>query len=220
MTREEQRILREREKTLEKNLKKTCKETGKRRGWKTVSGEQYQVRDSFLYILYIAFPTSLEREQVVKADLRCKPLVVDEMYWNVFQMAEEAAKQPFSFHVTGAFTARGLWLPPRKEPLSAPEEPEAAVEAIFDWAEELMGKDLAFPDLPAYRERLETAEHPKALEIILCLLCEGQYAGALERIEAELSRGETGGFSRLNGRRSILEDARDWCAARLREAEE
>ena len=48
MTREEQRILREREKTLEKNLKKTCKETGKRRGWKTVSGEQYQVRDSFL----------------------------------------------------------------------------------------------------------------------------------------------------------------------------
>lgn len=215
MTREDQRMLRE----LEKTLKKTCRETGKRRGWKTVSGEQYQVRDGFLYVLYIALPAFFDRERAVKVNLRCKPLAVDEMYWDVFRMAEEAAKQPFSFHVTGAFTARGLWLPPWREPLSEPEALDAVVEAVFDRAEELAEKEIAFPDLPAYRKRLEEEDRPRTLEIILCLLCEGQYAGALKRIETELSQGETGGFSRMGGKRSILEDARDWCAARLREAE-
>ena len=34
-------------------------------------------------------------------------------------------------------------------------------------------------------------------------------------IEENLDRGENGGFSREGGRRSILEDARDYCAARL-----
>ncbi len=37
----------------------------------------------------------------------------------------------------------------------------------------------------------------------------------MELIEASLAQGERGGFLRENGRRSIMEDARDWCAARL-----
>ena len=41
MTREEQKFARE----LKKPLAKTCKEIGKKRGWKTIAGEQYQVRE-------------------------------------------------------------------------------------------------------------------------------------------------------------------------------
>ena len=37
----------------------------------------------------------------------------------------------------------------------------------------------------------------------------------MERINAALARGDNGGFSREAGRRSIMEDARDYCAARL-----
>ncbi len=80
MTREDQRVAQE----LKKALNKTCREIGKRRGRKTI----------------------FDRERAVKVNLRCKPLAVNEMYWDVFQMAEEAAKQPFSFYVAGAFTAR------------------------------------------------------------------------------------------------------------------
>ena len=39
----------------------------------------------------------------------------------------------------------------------------------------------------------------------------------MELIEENLARGERGGFSREGGRRSVLEDARDYCAARLAE---
>lgn len=80
MTRENQRVVRE----LRKALNKTCREIGKRRGRKTI----------------------FDRERAVKVNLRCKPLAVNEMYWDVFQMAEEAAKQPLSFHAAGAFAAR------------------------------------------------------------------------------------------------------------------
>lgn len=213
MTREEQRLLKEREKSLEKALKMTCKEIGKRRGWKTVAGEQYQVRDGMLFILYVSFPV-FDIGGTLKVHLHLKPLAADEMYWDVFHMRETADGQPFSFHVTGAFTARGLWLPLWKEPVPSPEELPAAVEAVFDRAEELVEEN-SFPDMASYRRRLEAEEQPRTLEIVLALLCEGAYEEAMEKIEAALARGDNGGVSREGGRRGILEDARDYCAARL-----
>lgn len=211
MTREEQKLMRE----LEKLLTKTCKETGKRRGWKTISGRQYQVRNGVLYVLSVSFPV-FDNGRTLKAHLRCKPLILDELYWDVFHMAEEAKKQPFSFHVQGAFTAPSLWLPVWKEPLPSPEVLADAVEAVFGRAEALVEEN-AFPDVTAYRERLEAEPRKQALGIVLCLLCEGKYAQAMEAVEDAQARGDNGGFSRENGRRSILEDARDWCAARLEE---
>ena len=178
MTREEEKRLREQEKALDKALAKTCKEIGKRRGWKTVSGEQYQVRDGMLYILYVSFPV-FEIGRTLKVHLHFKPLAVDEVYWDLFHMAEEAAKQPFSFHVRGAFTARGLWLPLWNEPVPSPEELSAAVEAVFDRAERLV-KENSFSDMTTYRRRLEAEEEPRMLEIILALLCEGAYEEAIK----------------------------------------
>ena len=212
MTREEQKKIREREKLLKKAMENACREIGKRRGWKTVRGHQYRVRDNLLDVL-IVMPSAFD-SQILKANFYCKPPALDEMYWKVFHMAEEAAEQPFSFHVWGAFTARGLWLPAWQERLSGPEDPESAVEAVFDRAEALAAEN-TFPDLAAYRARLEAEERPKVLEIILRLLCEENYLRAMALIEENLARGESGGFSREGGRRSILEDARDYCAARL-----
>ena len=209
MTREEQRFARE----LKKPLEKACKEIGKKRGWKTISGEQYQVRDRMLYMLYIT--QSVWDCHVLKATLSFKPVALDEIYWEVFQMADVAAKQPFSFHVRGAFTARGLWLPNWQAELSSMEELEAVVERIFDQAEEKVAEN-QFSGLASFRRRLEEEDRSHhGLSIILCLLCEEKYPEAMEAIQAALAQGDSGGFSRENGRRSIMEDARDWCAARL-----
>lgn len=208
MTREEQREIRE----LRKSLEKTCKETGKRRGWKTIAGQQYQVRNGILYVLYAGL--SPFDSGCLKVNLRCKPVALDEAYWEVFHMAEEAAGQPFSFRVQGAFTAPSLWLPAWKEPFSPPEALETAVEAVFDRAE-VPAAENAFPDLAAYRVRLEAEECSQTLGIILCLLCEGQYGRAMEYIREALAQGNSGGFSRESGRRTIMEDARDYCAARM-----
>lgn len=211
MTREDQKRIRE----LKKSLERTCREAGKRRGWRTIAGAQYRVQGGVLYILYVSVPP-IDCGRMLSAWLRCKPLILDEMYWSVFHMAEEAAKQPFSFHVNGAFTAPELSLGRWKEPLSAPESLESAVESVFCRAEALTAEN-AFPDIAAFRARLESEPSGsyRTLNTVLCLLCEGNDPGAMAEIESALSRGENGGFLRMNGRRSILEDARDWCAARL-----
>lgn len=209
MTREEQRLIRE----LKKPLGKTCKEIGKRRGWKTIAGEQYRERDGMLYMLIVSIPP-VDCGKMLKMNIRCKPPALDEVYWDVFHMAEEAKEQPFSFHVNGAFTAPSLWLPVQKLPLPGPEALESVVEAIFDRTEELV-KEHTFPDIAAYRARLEADSRGRTLEIILCLLREEKYPQAMELIEKSLLEGERGGFLRENGRRSIMEDAREYCAARL-----
>ncbi|WP_297871814.1 hypothetical protein [uncultured Oscillibacter sp.] len=209
MTREEQRLIRE----LKKPLGKTCKEIGKRRGWKTIAGEQYRERDGMLYMLIVSIPP-VDCGKMLKMNIRCKPPALDEVYWDVFHIAEEAEKQPFSFHVNGAFTAPSLWLPVQKLPLPGPEALESVVEAIFDRTEELV-KEHTFPDIASYRARLEADSRSRSLEIILCLLCEEKYPQAMELIEKSLLEGERGGFLRENGRRSIMEDAREYCAARL-----
>lgn len=209
MTREEQRLIRE----LKKPLGKTCKEIGKRRGWKTIAGEQYRERDGMLYMLIVSIPP-VDCGKMLKMNIRCKPPALDEVYWDVFHMAEEAKEQPFSFHVNGAFTAPSLWLPVQKMPLPGPEALESVVEAIFDRTEELV-KEHTFPDIAAYRARLEADSRGRTLEIILCLLREEKYPQAMELIEKSLLEGERGGFLRENGRRSIMEDAREYCAARL-----
>ena len=209
MTREEQRLIRE----LKKPLGKTCKEIGKRRGWKTIAGEQYRERDGMLYMLIVSIPP-VDCGKMLKMNIRCKPPALDEVYWDVFHMAEEAKEQPFSFHVNGAFTAPSLLLPVQKLPLPGPEALESVVEAIFDRTEELV-KEHTFPDIAAYRARLEADSRGRTLEIILCLFREEKYPQAMELIEKSLLEGERGGFLRENGRRSIMEDAREYCAARL-----
>ena len=209
MTREEQKFARE----LKKPLAKTCKEVGKKRGWKTIAGEQYQVREGMLYVLMVT--QSVWDCHALKANLYFKPVALDEIYWEVFQMADVAAEQPFSFHVRGAFTARGLWLPNWQAEIAGLEELEAVVEGIFDQAEEKVAEN-QFPDIASFRRRLEEEDRAHhALSIILCLLLEEKYPEAMEAIQAALDRGDRGSFSRENGRRSIMEDARDWCAARL-----
>ena len=213
MTREEQRYLRE----LKKPFETACRSVGKRRGWKSISGIQYQVRNGMLYELFPDLSWA-DRGKALKAWLCCKPVVLDEMYWDVFHMREEAAKMPFSFHVNGAFTAPVYTLDRWKTPLPGPEILKEAVDALLDQAEALV-EEHPFPTLADFRRAVETepANSGRTLNIVLCLLCEGAYEEAAREISAALARGEAGGFLRMDGNQAILEDARDWCAERAAE---
>lgn len=211
MTREEQRVIRE----LKEPLIQACKEAGKRRGWKTVSGSQYFDRGGILYMLRVSLPPVCGG-RAVSAWLSCKPLALDEMFWEVFHMAEEAAKMPFSFHVNGAFTAPVLTLGRWEEPLPAPEDLECVLETVFSRAETLAAEH-PFPTPAEFRQAVERepANSHRTLNIILCLLYEREYVQAMEEIGVALAQREDGGFLRMNGKRGILEDAREWCASRL-----
>lgn len=209
MTREEQRYLRERKKPFAQ----ACRQVGRARGWKTIAGQQYRAAGDVLYMLYLSLSPA-GGGRAASAWLSCKPLALDELYWEIFHMEEQASAMPFSFRVNGAFTAPVLTLDRWRGDL--PEgELEPAVEELFRAAEE---KCVPFPDIPAFRSAV-TGVRGQELNEILCLLLEQRYGEAMERIEKELSAGGNGGFARATdtGCVSILEDARDWCAARMEE---
>ena len=108
MKREAAKILREKEKSLEKAIKLIAK----KRGYKSVMGFPYKIVDGFLYEALIS--TSVKDKD--KPDLfpklyiyiQSKPLLLDLIFWKVFDMYEEASKQPESFHIKGAFIANGV----------------------------------------------------------------------------------------------------------------
>lgn len=213
MTRAEQRLFRE----TGKQLEKTCKELGKRRGWKTIAGRQYQVREEILYELMVFLRDRAGGGMDLMAWCLCKPLALDGIFWKVFHMEEIAASQPFSFHVRGAFTARSLELDKWRVPLSGPDALEETAEAVFDRAEALTEAH-PFPTLADFRQVVEQGPAAvRTLNVILCLLAEENYPRAMEEITAALGRGETGNISDAGRGTNILEDARDYCAARLGE---
>lgn len=210
MTREEQRRVRE----LKKPFAQACRNIGKARGWKTIAGYQYQVRDGVLYQLYLSLPPS-GGGRAASARLSCKPLALDDLFWEIFHMTEAAGSMPFSFHVNGAFTAWPLQIGHWGGELG--EGLETSVERLFREAEEKVGEHL-YPDIPAFREAAAQVQG-QTLNVILCLLLEKRYEEASRAIGRALERHEHGGFARAteDGCVDILEDARDWCARRLEE---
>ena len=206
MTREEQRASRELKKAAERQLRST----GRIHGWRSISGSLYRRQGEMLYVA-LMWPETSERGAALHVRLMCKPLALDEMFWEIHRMAADAAAQPFSFHVQGAFTAPGLTLYQGEIALSDSEPLEEQAEDAFLLTEHVI-QEKGILDLTSFHQALRSAptnEHV-TLDIVLCLLCEGAYGKAAEEIGAALERGESGGYRR--GNTSILEDARDWCA--------
>lgn len=208
MTREEQRYLRE----LKKPFELACRQVGRTWGWRSIAGTRYQVRDGMLYELYLYLPpVGVGRR--ASAWLNCKPLALDDLFWEIFHMREEAEKMPFSFHVNGAFTAHVLTLDRWSVEL-LPEALEAAVNHLFAEAEKKIAAR-PFPDISSFRQAA-AGIRGQELNVVLCLLLEGRYHEAAGTIDDALAQGRDGGYLRMSGG-SILEDAREWCAIRLAE---
>ena len=208
MTREEQRRVRE----LKKSFAQSCRSIGKAQGWKSVSGWQYQVRGDVVYQLYLYLPPSGGGKKAA-AQLSCKPLVLDDLFWEISHMTQTARSMPFSFHITGAFTPYPLQI--ARWDVTLEEDLEASVEHLLEEAERQVELHL-YPDIPSFRAVL-TDVPGQTLNIILCLLAEKRYEEAAAAIGQAQARHENGGFARTteNGLVDILEDARGWCAGKL-----
>ena len=78
----------------------------KKNGYKSLMGFPYKIIGGFLYEALIS--TTREKSGInpqLSIFIQSKPLILDEIFWKVFGMYEDAKKQPESFHVKGAFTA-------------------------------------------------------------------------------------------------------------------
>lgn len=97
MTRQEQKAVKELSAMISKNTKVIARE----HGFKVVSDCAYKVLGDFLYEVFLSAPP-VRCGTAIRAVVSVKPCVIDNVFWDVYEMGEVARKKPFSFHITAA----------------------------------------------------------------------------------------------------------------------
>ena len=208
MKREAAKILREKEKSLEKAIKLIAK----KRGYKSLMGFPYKIVDGFLYEALIS--TSVKDKD--KSDLfpklyiyiKSKPLLLDLMFWKVFDMYEEASKQPESFHIKGAFIANGVIIDDFYQDFFEEENQEITANIIFDKVNLIIENSRKHTFNIDTFETLITDKPNEELNKILILIIKKDFKKAEEIINNCIKREISGGF--LNGQKSIIEYAKEF----------
>ena len=202
MTNEELARIRSLKAYLKRNRRVSCQKYDCR----CIGDFIYREIGGYIYVIL----TSVTEPDSVTVRIWCKPIALDELFWEVFDMKESASKQPFSFHVNGAYTAGKLAI----EKFDVPADDTAKLyDLILSEAVKLIS---------GYSEKFRTPEDFKAaiserpgesLNMILCEILDSNFHEALFRIEECLDKNETGGY--LRGSKSILEYAREYCVRNL-----
>ena len=208
MKREEAKILREKEKDLEKSIKLIAK----KRGYKSIMGFPYKIVDGFLYEALIS--TSLKDKE--KLDfipklyiyIQSRPLILDLTFWKVFDMYEEASKQPESFHINGAFTANGVVIDDFYQDFFEEENQELIANIILDKVNLIIenSRKKIF-DIDTF-ETLISGKPNQELNKILILIIKKDFKKAKEIINRCIKSEISGGFS--HGQKSIIEYAKEF----------
>ena len=133
MTREEQKAVRELKNTIKKMLKPSCKAFN----YKTASGWGYKVVNDYIYILYISVPP-VSRGKYIRAKVSVKPILIDTIFWEVYEMTEIANGQSFSFHVAAAHAPYPLEIEKFETPVATLEDVTLAIEEILRKADDIL----------------------------------------------------------------------------------
>ena len=91
-----------------------------------IAGIPYIVHNDWLYTILVS-----NSHNSIRIVIEVKPVIIDEVFWTVFEMKEEASKKPFSFHVNAAFAPRSFWLEEWKIPVMEIEEADTVLEKAF-----------------------------------------------------------------------------------------
>lgn len=188
MTREEMRMRRELQKAIEKEH---LRPISKSHGYKMIAGIPYIVHNDWLYTILVS-----NSHNSIRIVIEVKPVIIDEVFWTVFEMKEEASKKPFSFHVNAAFAPRSFWLEEWKIPVMEIEEADTVLEKAFvEIDEKIAGYCEQLKTIQDFKELVQSHEPVNYLNCILCDIAEGNFESALTKVEEELSNNHSGGFA-------------------------
>ncbi|MDE5892382.1 MAG: hypothetical protein K2H45_05630, partial [Acetatifactor sp.] len=162
MTREEMGRIRELKKAVEKDF---LRPISKKYGYKMISGIPYCVHDDWLYTIYVSVS-----HDGIRMVINVRPIAIDEAFWEVFEMKEEADKKPFSFHVNAAFVPHSFWLEDWKIPVTGEEEAESVLEQAFTDANERIA--VYCEQIRTIQDFKELVQNHEPINHLNCILCD------------------------------------------------
>jgi hypothetical protein len=207
MKREDRRKLREKEKALEKAIKTVSKKSG----YKSIMGFPYKIIDGFLYVALIS-TTRAESgfNPQLYIYIQSKPLILDEIFWKVFDMYEVAKKQPESFHVKGSFTARAVIIDDFYQDFFEEENQEIVAVKILEKVTLLIenSRKKVF-DIDTFGTFINEMPNQELNKILISII-KKDYSKADSMIDYCIKNKICGGFRKGENWKSIIEYAKDY----------
>jgi hypothetical protein len=207
MKREEMKLLKENKKTLELIIKNNSKLYG----YKTVSGFVYKIINDFVFIILIGINYVNKNISVI---VKCKPIILDKILWEVFNMVEETKDKPSSFHVNGVYTANTVTINEFELEYNNKDEAEIKFKEIINHSNNIIKQyKQKINDINTFYVNIKNYED-QYLNIILMDIIKNDYKTALYKIIDCMKNYETGGFMDENNK-SIIELAKEYCEKRI-----
>jgi phosphoribosylformylglycinamidine (FGAM) synthase PurS component len=207
MTREEMKRLKENKQALELIIKNNSKLYG----YKTVSGFVYKTINDFVFIILIGINYANKN---ITVSIEYKPIILDKIFWEIFNMAEETKNKPLSFHINGVYTVKTVKIKGFELGYNNKEEAEIIFKEIIDCSNNVIEE---------YREKTNSIDRfyenivddkDQYLNIILIDIMKKDYKKALGKIKICINNYEDGGFMNENYK-SIIELAKEYCEERV-----
>lgn len=209
------------DKQLKKELNQCIRSAAKRLKLKSRSERFFDKVGDYLvkYMIDIDFP---DNEFRLTIDPYIKPYILDDIFWEVFDMASNS-QEPMSLRAVGAFTVDSLSLPYRMvkedwtmEDLDLEKVESKVFEVLSEVHEEvlkLINSFSSFEDFYAYA--VENGPSLVGYDLIgmLLMIHREQYADALQMAEDLIANRKFGGFQ--NKGKWINEYIVEYCKERL-----
>ena len=183
MTRQEQKAVKELSAMISKNLKVVAGE----HGFKVVSDCAYKVLGDFLYEVFLSAPP-VRRGTAIRAVVSTKPCVIDNVFWDVYEMGEIARKKPFSFHITAAHSPSAHIIEEMELPVPTVDAATLVMnEAFCRFNKSIQDHHSRCSTVSDFKAEILHDTAPTArLNVVLCEIAEGNFRQAMLLAEKEL----------------------------------
>ena len=223
MTRQEQKAVKELSTMLSKNLKVVAGE----HGFKVVSDCAYKVLGDFLYEVFLSAPP-VRRGTAIRAVVSTKPCVIDNVFWDVYEMGEVARKKPFSFHITAAHSPSAHIIQEMELPVPTVDAATLVMNEAFcrfnKSIQDHHSRCRFNKSIQDHHSRCSTVSDFKAeilhdtaptarLNVVLCEIAEGNFRQAMLLAEKALENEPYGLFNTVTdgGIKSIYDYVKEFC---------
>ena len=210
MTRQEQKAVKELSEMISKNLKVIAKE----HGFNVVSDCAYKVLGDFLYEVFLSAPP-VRCGTAIRAVVSTKPCVIDNVFWDVYEMGEVAWKKPFSFHITAAHSPSAHIIEEMELPVPTVDAATLVMnEAFCRFNKSIQDHHSRCSTVSDFKAEILHDTAPTArLNVVLCEIAEGNFRQAMLLAEKELENEPYGLFNTVTdgGIKSIYDYVKEFC---------
>ncbi len=209
MTRQEQKAVKELSAMISKNTKVIAKE----HGFKVVSDCAYKVLGDFLYEVFLSAPP-IRRGTAIRAVVSVKPCVIDNVFWDAYEMGEVARKKPFSFHITAAHSPSAHIIEEMELPVPTVDAATLVMNEVFcRFNKSIQDHHSRCSTVSDFKAEILHDTAPTArLNVVLCEIAEGNFRQAVLLAEKELENEPYGLFKAMRelAAKNLIELANNW----------